>query len=141
MNTINFLRNVVFSTATISTSFAHADSPKPTIEQYIYNIDYKLGIQEEVSKKYEKFETEKRDLTKEEVFAQACYYRDFFKETSWYVNHYPDYKKKLKDHKFKMGLDVNKIDEAYDKYKNLIINNQIPCDDSKYTPPPLTKVY
>ncbi|MDD2944342.1 MAG: hypothetical protein PHG15_00725 [Acinetobacter sp.] len=107
-----------------------------TLDQYKKNIEFKLGIIEDVERKFNQFEKEKRLLTKQELFDKTCKVRDLYKETAWYANQYPDYKLALKNDPLPMGLEVYKIESTNSMYSDLIKSNGIECNENAYVPSP-----
>jgi hypothetical protein len=118
----------------IASGFSYAEQPI-TLEQYRKGIEFKLSVLNDYQKKMDQFEKEKRKLTRQEIYDQACFIRDFYETTSSYINKFPEYKIQSKNHEFKNGSNVYQLESAYSMSQDLITTNNIKCTD-EFSPPP-----
>lgn len=114
---------------------SHANQSPLTFEQYKKNIEFRMSGLYDYLSQMDQFEKEKRKLTLNELYAKACSMHDQYRETTSYINHYPEYKNQILNHKFMNQMDVYQIESGYSMYKDFLAKNDVKCPETVEMPP------
>lgn len=119
---------LITSTIFLNITMAYAD-PEITFEQYNKGVSYKTDGLHLITAERKKFQENKRPFTTQENFDHMCSINNISRETVYYINQYPTYKKML-EHEEKQ-----KVEDIHKMSNNFIKKYNVKCSDYFVMPP------